>query len=272
MSEADKNGRLAAWMSENGFTLDADGKMIPAVNNPGKWRELAFAPIPKGRLALVPQHPKKGLQAADVPDCSIPLPSLKAELLRFMDEAAIKTPEAAAKWRAVFEAVHMDGFLLDGVTDELARRCTVRAILHLLARFSTFVKATEGKMSAEEVSKKIDAISEQIDHKAQVNNVKHALRLDRAERDKGKKTPGGQIKPGGLRAQKVVMQAIQRKKSAYVKAGGKVPGVERLIGEVRKDYAERGKDIPWETPYLRNRFSLWDAKKDDFRKQPAHSS
>ena len=146
-------GRNEAWMREHGFTLDADGKMIPAVNNPGEWRELAFAPISKGRLALVPRRPKVGIQAADVPDCSIPLPSVKAELLRFMDEADIKTPEAAVKWRMVYEAANLDAVLLDGVTDELARRCTIRASLHLLARFATFIKASKGEVSAEDVMK-----------------------------------------------------------------------------------------------------------------------
>lgn len=150
MSKAKNDaGRDEAWLREHGFTLDAEGKMIPAVNNPGDWRELAFAPMPKGMLTLVPRRSKEGIQAADVPDCSISLPSVKAELLRFMEEADIRTPEAAAKWRAVFVAAHLDECLLEGITDQLARRCTIRAILHLLGNFSTFVKASEGKMSPE---------------------------------------------------------------------------------------------------------------------------
>ncbi len=147
--------RDAEFLRRWGMTKDADGKMIPAVNNPGDWRELAFAPIPKGMLALVPRRPKEGIQAADVPDCSPPLPSVKAELLGFMDRAKIKSPEAAAKWRAVFVATHLDECLLEGITDQLARRCTIRAILHLLSHFSTFVKASEGKMSSEEAHEEL---------------------------------------------------------------------------------------------------------------------
>ena len=264
MSEA----KMDSWMRENGFKLDADEKMVPAVSGSDGWRELAFAPMPKGMLAFEPRDRKKGLQAADVPDCSIPLPSVKAELLRFIDHADIKTPGAAVKWRMVYEAANLDSRLLDGVTDELARRCTIRAILHLLVRFSTFVKASEGKMSYEEVAQKVDAIFEQTSAAAQAKNVKHALRLDRAERDKAKKNPGGQPK-GEVRDMKAVMRAIQCKKVAYVKG---VPGVDRLIEKVRKDYAEGGKDIPWKTRYLCNQFSRWDPIKDDFREKPAHGS
>ena len=157
MSKAKNDtGRDEAWMREHGFTLDSDGKMIPATNGPGGWRELVFAPIPKGMLALVPRRPKEGIRVADVPDCSIPLPSVKAELLRFMDEADIRTPEAAAKWRAVFEAAHLDEYLLEGISDELARRVAVRVLLHLLARFSTFVKASEGKLGREDALRQLD--------------------------------------------------------------------------------------------------------------------
>lgn len=154
--------KMDAWMRKHGFKLDADGKMIPAVNSPGGWRELAFAPMPKGMLALYPGDRRKGLQAADVPDCSISLPSVKAELLRFMDEAKIKTPEAAVKWRMVFEVASLDACLLEGVTDALARRCTIRAILHLLSRFSTFVKAAEGEISREEIYERLQKIEAQL--------------------------------------------------------------------------------------------------------------
>ena len=158
MGKAKKTtGRDEAWMREHGFTLDAYGKMIPEVNHPDGWRELAFAPIPKGMLALVPRRPKEGIQVADVPDCSIPLPSVKAELLRFMNEADIRTPEAAAKWRAVYEAAHMDEYLLEGISDELSRLVAVRVLLHLLVRFSRFVKASEGKMGREDALRQLDS-------------------------------------------------------------------------------------------------------------------
>ena len=152
MSEADKEkARADAFDKKYRVKLNDRNEIVPEDRAPGEWRELAYAPIPKGML--VPRRHKEGIQAADVPDCSIPLPSVKAELLRFMGEADIKTPEAAAKWRAVFEAAHMDEYLLEGITDQLARRCTIRAILHLLSKFSMFVKASEGKMSSEEALK-----------------------------------------------------------------------------------------------------------------------
>lgn len=190
--------RNEAWMREHGFTLDADGKMIPEVNNPGDWRELAFAPIPKGRLALVPRRPKVGIQAADVPDCSIPLPSVKAELLRFMDEADIRTPEAAAKWRAVFVAAHLDECLLEGITDQLARRCTIRAILHLLVHFSTFVKASEGKMSPEEVRKLVE------EAKAENIALHEGTRVAAVDAVLEKRSRGGQKKEREARVQEAM--------------------------------------------------------------------
>jgi hypothetical protein len=63
--------------------------------------------------------------------------------------------------------------------------------------------------------------------------------------------------------QKDVMRAVQRKVEAYATAGKKVPGIGTLIDEVKT----QKKDLPWKTGYLRNLFSMWDPKKDDFRKK-----
>ena len=101
----------------------------------------------------------------------------------------------------------------------------------------------------------------------QVKNNKHAIRLDRAERDKGKKNPGGQRKPGGLQKLKVVMQAIQTRRDARVKASQKPYGVLAISEELVAE-----KDLPWSAVYLKNQFSRWDGKKGDFRKQTAHGS
>ena len=143
--------KMDAWMRKNGFKL----VMMPDVSTPDGWRKLALSPLPKGMLATYPRDRKKGVQAADVPDCALALKSVKKEILKFTRNAKIKTPEAAAKWRMVYEVANLDSCLLDGIADELARRCTVRAILHLLSRFSTFIKAVEGEMSFEEVQKLI---------------------------------------------------------------------------------------------------------------------
>ena len=220
--------------------------MAPAVNSPDGWRELAFAPMPKGMLALYPGDRRKGLQAADVPECSIPLPSVKAELLRFMDEADIKSPEAAVKWRMVFEAANLDTCLLAGVTDELARRCTVRAILHLLARFSTFVKATEGKMSPEEVGKLFE--------EARAENLAEHQKTRVATVDAawGKQQQGGKKREAEARVQ----EAMDR--MAVLMAGGEGQeagmSIEDAAQEVWDGYAQQKKPLGISPKRLANRY------------------
>ena len=244
MSKAKNDtGRDDAWMREHGFTLDADGKMIPVVDNPSDWRELAFAPMPKGMLALYPSDRRKGLQAADVPDCSIPLPSVKEELLRFMNDVEIKSPEAAAMWRAVFVAAHLDECLLDGITDQLARRCTIRAILHLLTHFSTFVKASEGKMSPEEVRKLVvDARAENIElhEKTRVAAVDAAL---------GKRARGGQAREKEARVQ----EAMDRMAVVISEMG---MSAEDAASGVWDGYAQKKKPLGISSKRLANRYRI----------------
>ncbi len=116
------------------------------------------------------------------------------------------------------------------------------------------------KMLAENITA-LTTVADQTAPSNQVKNTRRAIQLDRTERDKAKKKPGGQRKPGGERALKVVMRAIQRKKDSYTKEDRPPPGVGAMINELR----EYGRNIPWSTGYLRNRFSRWDSKKDDFR-------
>ena len=225
------------------MTEDADGKMIPAVNNPGDWRELAFAPIPKGMLALVPRLPKMGIQAADVPDCSIPLPSVKAEILRFMDEAEIRTPEAAARWRAVFMAAHLDECLLEGITDQLARRCTIRAILHLLCHFSTFVKASEGKMSPEEVRKLV------VDARAENRAEHEKTRVAAVDAAWGKLQQGGKKKEAEARVQEAM-----DKMAVLIRDKGMSP--EDAADKVWRDYLDREEPLGITAKRLANRYRI----------------
>ena len=242
MSKVKKDvGRDEAWMLENGFTLDADGKMMPQVNNPDGWRELAFAPIPKGWLSLVPANARKGLQVSDVPDCSIPLPSVKEEILRFMDEADIRTPEAAAKWRAVFLAANMDKCLLEGITDQLARRCTVRAILHLLVHFSSFVKVSEGNMSPEEVRKQIaEGRAENLAEHEKTRSVAVDAVLE-------KKRRGGQKREQEAR----VKEAMDRM-AELISMSGDSP--ETVAGKVGREYRDEGTPLGITDKTLANRY------------------
>lgn len=235
--------RDAEFLRRLGMTEDADGKMVPAVNGPDGWRELAFASIPKGMLALVPRRPKDGIQAADVPDCSAPLPSVKAELLRFMDEAKIKSPEAAAKWRSVFVAAHLDECLLEGITDPLARRCTIRAILHLLCRFSTFVKASEGKMSPEEVLQVfVEARAE--------NRAEHQkTRVAAVDAVLEKKLRGGQ-----KREQEARVQEAMDTMAALIQEKGMSP--EDAADKVWGDYRDKRKSLGITAKSLANRYRM----------------
>ena len=233
--------KMDTWMRENGFTLGAEGKMVPMVSSPDGWRELAFAPMPKGMLALVPRLPKMGIQAADVPDCSISLPSVKAELLRFMDEADIRTPEAAAKWRAVFMAAHLDECLLEGITDQLARRCTIRAILHLLCHFSMFVKASEGKMSPEEVRKLV------VEARAENIELHEKTRVAAVDAAWGKLKQGGQKQEAEGRIQEAMdkMAVLIREK---------VMSPEDAADKVWGDYRDKGKPLGIKAHTLANRY------------------
>lgn len=122
------------------------------------------------------------------------------------------------------------------------------------------------------VQEKVEATAEHTTPKEQVKNAKHALRVDRAERNNWKNKPGGKRKPGGLKKQKELMRAIRRKWVAYEKSGKTVPGVVTLIMEVRKDYAKYGITISWSNGRLRNLYSNWNYKKNNFKTKPAHDS
>ena len=235
--------KLDSWMRKNGFTRDADGKMVPVVSGPDGWRKMAFAPIPTGMYALYPRNRKMGLQVADVPDCSISLPSVKAELLRFMDEADIQTQEAAMKWRAVFVAANLDSHLLDGITDELARRCTVWAIHHLLVRFSTFVHASEGKMSPEEVRKLV------VDARAENRAEHEKTRVAAVDAAWGKLQQGGKKKEAEARVQEAMdkMAVLIREK---------VMSTEDAADKVWGDYRDKGKPLGITAKTLANRYRI----------------
>ena len=206
------------------------------------------------------------------PDYSEKLAFFKAALVGYA--TSIKRGEPKDELRRIFieKLAELDEMFVHGGGDEVSRLMDAR-IVKVLASYDALLLGylTVQNMSDEEartMARDMATSKAQTAPREQVKNAKHAFRLVMAERDKGKKNPGGQRKPGGLRAQKVVMRAIQRKKDAYARTGKRVPGVLKLISELRK----AGKDIPWEDGYVRNMFSMWDSKRDDFRKQTAHGS
>ena len=206
------------------------------------------------------------------PNYSEKLAFFKAALVGYA--GSIPRGEPHDELRRVFieKMAEMDKLFVRGGCTELSRMMDAHTV-KVLATYHAFMMAylTAQNMSDEDARAMVDdikTIKTNTDHKTQVKNVRHALRLDRAERDKGKKTPGGQRKPGGVRAQKDVMRAIQRKQDFYAKAGGRVPGIKKLLAELRGE----GKAIPWDDGYLGNLFSKWDPKKGIFKGIPAHGS
>ena len=211
--------------------------------------------------------------STEEPDYPKQLASFKAALCGYA--ASIKRGNPKDELRRIFiqKIAGLDDSYVHGGGEGWEIRAindhTVKVLASCYAGFYGYL-AVQNLSDEEAIAmrRNIADIREQTAPRTQVKNVKHALRVDRAERNKGKKKPGGQRKPGGLRKEKVVMRAIRCKKDAYARAGKKVPGVLKLLGELR----EAGQDIPWKDGYMKNRYSMWDHRKDDFRKKPAHGS
>ena len=206
------------------------------------------------------------------PNYSKKLAFFKAALVGYA--GSIPRGEPHDELRRVFieKMAEMDKLFVRGECNELSRMMDAHTV-NVLATYHAFLIAylsvpSMSDEKARSLAQKLDVLLAQTASRTQVKNVKHGLRLDRAERDKGKKTPGGQRKPGGVRAQKDVMRAIKRKQEFYAKAGGRVPGIKKLLAELRGE----GKAISWDDGYLGNLFSRWDPKKDAFKGKPAHGS
>ena len=97
----------------------------------------------------------------------------------------------------------------------------------------------------------------------QVKNAKHAIRLDRKERNPGQKKPGG-VEKGTERRLKEAMKKIKAKRDAYIRKKKRPPGVLALATEVKDE-----NNYPWESTYLRNRYTKWDSVNNVFRDRPA---